>query len=106
MINPPAEYAIQPRNDSETPKNNRQKNSQSAIQSAKELPSKCKNCTLEERAVLRIIQQNPTATQKQIAAQIGKSERTIKTITVNLSQQEIIVRRSGKRNGYWQILND
>ena len=84
-------------------------NAQSAIQSANtigELPSKCKNCTLEEVAVLRIVQQNPAATQKQIATQISKSERTVKTITVNLTQKGILLRRNGKRNGYWEILND
>ena len=73
------------------------------FQSAKELPSKCKNCTLEEVAVLRILQDNPAATQKTIAAKIGKSVRTVKTITANLSQRGIIVRRNGKRNGYWEI---
>ena len=72
-------------------------------QSAKEPPPKCKNCTLEEVAVLRILQDNPAATQKTIAAKIGKSERTVKTITANLSQQGIIVRRNGKRHGYWEI---
>ena len=82
---------------------------QSAIQSAKireELPSKCKICTLEEVAVLRIVQQIPAATQKQIAALIGKSERTVKTITVNLTQKGILLRRNGKRNGYWEITQD
>ena len=47
------------------------------VQSAKigeELPPKCKNCTLEEVAVLRIVQKKPSATQKEIAAEIGKSE--------------------------------
>ena len=65
--------------------------------------SKCKNCTLEELAVLRILQQTPSATQKQIAAAIGKSERTVKTLTVNLTNKGIISRRNGKRNGYWEI---
>lgn len=79
---------------------------QSANQSAKEdeiVLSKCKNCTLEELAVLRILQQTPSATQKQIAATIGKSERTVKTLTVNLTNKGIISRRNGKRNGYWEI---
>ena len=79
---------------------------QSANQSAKEdevVLSKCKNCTLEEFAVLRILQQTPSATQKQIAAAIGKSERTVKTLTVNLTNKGIISRRNGKRNGYWEI---
>ncbi|MBR1922873.1 MAG: Fic family protein [Paludibacteraceae bacterium] len=80
---------------------------QSAIQSANNdnlLSPKCKNCTLEELAVLRVIQQNPSATQKKIAQNIGKSERTVKTLTIRLSEKEIIVRRNGKRNGYWEIL--
>ena len=79
---------------------------QSANQSAKEdevVLAKCKNCTLEELAVLRILQQTPSATQKQIAAAIGKSERTVKTLTVNLTNKGIISRRNGKRNGYWEI---
>ena len=79
------------------------KEQEPSSQSAKELPPKCKNCTLEEAAVLRILQDNPAATQKTIAAKISKSERTVKTITANLSQQGIIVRRNGKRNGYWEI---
>lgn len=51
------------------------------------LPPKCKNCTLEEIAVLRVIQQEPAATQKYIATEIGKSERTVKSITVRLTEQ-------------------
>ena len=78
---------------------------QSAIQSANAALSKSNNCTLEEIATLQIIQRNPRVTQKQIAAEIGKSERTIKTITVNLTQKGIIVRRNGKRDGYWEIID-
>ena len=76
-------------------------------QSAKlsdELPPKCKNCTLEEVAVLRIMHVNPTATQKEIATAIGKSERTIKTITVALQEKLIVKRVNGKRNGYWEFI--
>jgi predicted HTH transcriptional regulator len=76
---------------------------QSAIQSANAALSKSNNCTLEETAVLQIIRANPRATQKQIAEVIGKSERTIKTITVNLTQKGLLVRRNGKRDGYWEI---
>ena len=68
------------------------------------LPPKCKNCTLEEIAVLRVIRQNPAATQKYIATEIGKSERTVKSITVRLTEQGILVRKNGKRNGYWEIV--
>ena len=81
---------------------------QSAIQSAKtdeKLFSKCKNCTLDELAVLKIIKQKPNATQKEIAEQIGKSERTVKTLTVRLAELGIIRRINGKRNGFW-VVND
>ena len=71
---------------------------------AQGLPSKCKYYTLEEIAVLRVLQQEPTATQKYIAAEIGKSERTVKSITVRLTEQGILVRKNGKRNGYWEIV--
>ena len=76
-------------------------------QSAKngeELPSKCKNCTLGEVAVLRIMQKNRYATQKEIATEIGKSERTVKSITVVLQDKQIIKRVNGKRDGYWEFI--
>ena len=54
-----------------------------------ELPLKCKNYTLEEVAALRIMQKKPSATQKEIAAEIRKSERTVKGITMNLQEKKI-----------------
>ena len=80
-----------------------------AVQSANfalNLPVKCKFCTLEEIAVLRVVQTNPTATQKQMAATIGKSERTVKSITVSLQEKGILRRVGGKRDGRWEITDD
>ena len=77
-----------------------------AVQSANfalNLPVKCKFCTLEEIAVLRVVQTNPTATQNQMAAMIGKSERTVKSITVSLQEKGILRRVGGKRDGRWEI---
>ena len=71
-----------------------------------ELPPKCKNCTLEEVAVLRIMHGNPSATQKEIATAIGKSERTVKTITVALQEKQIVKRVNGKRNGFWEFIEE
>lgn len=79
------------------------------VQSAKspiDLPPKCKICTLEEIAVLRVIQSNPAATQKMIAQEIGRSERTVKNLTVKLSEMGIIERKNGKRNGYWAFMEE
>lgn len=70
------------------------------------LPPKCKICTLEELALLRIVMSNPSATQKEIAAQIGKSERTVKSITVQLQEKGILLRMNGKRNGHWVIVEN
>ena len=65
---------------------------------------KCKNCTLEEAAVLEFLKQNPRATQKMIAEKIGKSERTVKTLTKTLQEKNLLVRKNGKRNGVWEVL--
>ena len=61
------------------------------------------NCTLEETAVLRCIEMNPKMTQKEMAKTIGKSERTIKTITSALVEKGILTRCNGRRNGWWEI---
>ena len=85
------------------------KSAKGAVQSANfalNLPLKCKSCTLEEIAVLRVVQTNPTATQKQMAATIGKSERTVKSITVSLQEKGILRRVGGKRDGRWEITDD
>ena len=79
------------------------KTSQSA-KSNDELPPKCKNCTLEEVAVLRVVHKNRYATQKEIAAEIGRSERTVKSLTVALQDKNILKRVNGKRNGYWEFI--
>ena len=44
------------------------------------------------------------ATQKQVAEQIGKSERTVKSITVRLQQRGLLRRANGKRDGHWEIV--
>ena len=72
-----------------------------------EIPSKCNictlDCTLEEMVVLNFLREQPKATQKEIAVHIGKSERTVKSITVKLVEKGIIERKNGKRNGFWEI---
>ena len=85
------------------------KSAKGAVQSANfalNLPVKCKSCTLEEIAVLRVVQTNPTATQNQMAAMIGKSERTVKSITVSLQEKGILRRVGGKRDGRWEITDN
>ena len=80
------------------------------LQSAKEQEntiSKSKtyalDCTLEEHFVLEFLKTNPQATQKEIAVHIQKSERTVKTLTSNLQQKNLLERHNGKRNGFWVV---
>ena len=76
-------------------------------------------------AVRSFLREQPKATQKEIAVHIGKSERTVKgdlaglltslavhigksertvkSITVKLVEKGIIERKSGNRNGFWEI---
>ena len=54
--------------------------------------------------MLEFLKQNPRATQKMIAEKIGKSERTVKTITKTLQEKNLLARKNGKRNGVWEVL--
>lgn len=62
------------------------------------------NCTLEELAVLRHIKSNPKATQEELAKQIHRSPRTVKTYTIRLKEKGYLARRNGKRDGWWEVL--
>ena len=64
---------------------------------------KCQNVTLEESAILNILAQAPKTTQKQLAVEIKKSERTVKRIMDSLQKKDLIYRKDGKRNGSWII---
>lgn len=75
-----------------------------SIQSADVGVSKCKNCTLDELALLREVSKNPSVTQKELAALIDKSERTVKSKTVELQERGFLRRINGKRNGQWEVL--
>lgn len=74
------------------------------IKSAKVDNPKCNNCTLEEMTILKELVKNPSITQKELALKIGKSERTVKTRTVEMQEKGLICRENGKRNGRWKVL--
>ena len=62
------------------------------------------NCTLEELAILKELKNNPKITQEQLAQNIGKSLRTVKTRTTQMQKKGLIKRENGRRNGLWQVL--
>lgn len=61
------------------------------------------NCTLEELAVLKAVRENPHITQAELKTTIGKSIATVKRLTVSLQEKGILVRKNGKRNGWWEL---
>ena len=40
----------------------------------------------------------------ELAERTGKSESTIKRLTVSLTERGIIARKNGRRNGFWEVL--
>lgn len=66
---------------------------------------KYNNLSLEELAILNIIKDNPNIKQEEIAKQINKSLRTIKTRMINMQEKGLIDRKNGKKIGEWVILN-
>ena len=77
---------------------------ESAVQSDKKDNPKCQNVTLEELAILNAIKNDPKITQKELAAIIGKSDRTVKRYMDTMKEKGIIRRKNGKRNGEWDVL--
>lgn len=61
------------------------------------------NCTLEEQAIINILKANPNIKQEEIAEQINKSLRTVKTRMMEMQEKGMIERKNGKRNGEWKI---
>lgn len=64
---------------------------------------KYNNCTLEEQAILNLLSTNSTITQDEIAKQINKSLRTVKTHMTEMQEKGLIERKNGKKNGTWII---
>lgn len=62
------------------------------------------NVTLDELALLKLIAQNPSITQVQLAEKMGVTDRTIKRKMKLLQEKGFIQRANGKCNGHWEIL--
>lgn len=48
----------------------------------------------------------PTAAQMMIAGEIGKSERTVKSMTKPLQERGLLARRHGRKVGTWEAQED
>lgn len=61
------------------------------------------NLTLEEVAIVKLLKENKFAKQSELALLINKSDRTVKRIMDSLKEKNVIERKNGKRNGYWEV---
>jgi len=61
------------------------------------------NYTFEEQVIMNILKNNPRMTQEEIAKQINKSLRTVKTYMAQMQKKGLIGRENGKKNGEWII---
>lgn len=82
----------------------REEENQSVISKVPKVQNDTLECTLEEIAVLKLMKENPTITQKALLRKTGKSLSTIKRIIASLQKKEYIQRVNGKRYGRWEIL--
>ncbi len=63
-----------------------------------------KKYTLEEQAIINIIKLNESIKQEEIAKEINKSLRTVKSIMKGMQEKGMITRIGGKKNGKWMVL--
>ncbi len=61
-------------------------------------------CTLEELAILKLVNENPSIKQTELVEQTGKSIITVKRIMKSLQDKQYIRRVNGKRYGTWEVL--
>ena len=54
---------------------------------------------------MNIIKDNSVITQEEIATQINKSVRTVKTYMATMQEKGLIERRNSKKNGEWIVNN-
>lgn len=60
--------------------------------------------TENEQKILNAIRKNPKIKQIEIANDIEKSLRTVKSLMKKLEDKNIIMRRGSKKSGYWEIV--
>jgi fido (protein-threonine AMPylation protein) len=61
------------------------------------------NLSLEEFAIVKHLRENKFVKQSELALLINKSDRTVKRIMDSLKEKNVIERKNGKRNGYWEV---
>lgn len=60
--------------------------------------------TAREHALLRLLASTPQMTQKQLADQLGLTERGVRYLTDKLQQMGVLQRQGGKKTGQWVVV--
>ena len=58
----------------------------------------------QEDAIIELIKENPYISRKEIAAQLGIHDSSVKRRLASLQEQNVIQRIGAAKGGYWQIL--
>ena len=53
---------------------------------------------------MNYLKNNPTATQKEVAAAISKSVNTVKNATTHLQELKLLTREGAKKKGRWIVM--
>ena len=61
------------------------------------------NCALTEDLILEFLNNNPYATQIEVAAEIGKSRRSVQDAFKSLKESGKLERKGAKKNGKWVV---
>jgi len=54
-------------------------------------------------AIIALIKEKPSITQKEISVIVGKSERTVKTVMKQMQDSGFLKRAESKKTGHWQV---
>lgn len=115
VINPPAEYAEQPRRDVGINVGNVTENTLNVTENTRNVTENvgingtdvginAKNVGINEQKVLQQIKGNPSMSADKISEEIGITARQVERILSSLKQKGIIRRVGARKNGHWEVL--
>ena len=59
--------------------------------------------TDNEEEILSMLKENCRLTKAEMAASIGKSERTVQRVLASLTEKGLIIREGSNKSGYWKV---
>lgn len=62
--------------------------------------------SLDEQTIINLVKRNPNITQEDIAENLNKSLRTVKTRMKDMQEKEMIKRENGKKDSLWTVIKE